>query len=182
MKIKTAPEDMIVGLTSPARSDSSSKNSGFSSSQTFVSLERQLRVFWTFAPQAFLLSLHSLCSKPAPRQSSCLVCVVWRHVGPSQAFVIEYAPARFVQAWWKMHPCRGNTADGLWFCSSLTISSQTSAASSLKALQLLFSTISIHTKNTQRGAKCCCQSTNIWSLRKITENQEKVHLMATPLG
>lgn len=113
MKIKTAPEDMIVGPTSPARSDSSSKNSGFSSSQTFVSLERQLRVCWTFAPQAFLLGLYSLCSKPAPRQSSCLVCVVWRHVGPSQAFVIEYAPARFVQAWWKMHPCRGNTADGL---------------------------------------------------------------------
>lgn len=181
MKIKTAPEDMIVGPTSPACSDSSSKNSGFSSSQTLVSLERQLRVCWTFAPQAFLLGLHLLCSKPAPRQSSCLVCVVWRHMRPSQAFVIEYAPARFVQAWWKMHPCRGNTADGLWFCSSLTISSPTtSATSSLKALQLLFSTISIHTKNTRGGAKCCCQSTNIWSLRKITGNQEEVHLTATP--
>lgn len=113
MNIKTAAEDMMVGPTSPACSDSSNKNSGFSSSQTFVSLERQLRFCWTFAPQAFLLGLHSLCFKTARRQSSCFVCVVWRHVGPSQAFVIEYAPAHFVQAWWKMHPCRGNAADGL---------------------------------------------------------------------
>lgn len=54
MKTKAAPEDVTPGRPAPsARSRSSSRNSGFSSSQTFFSSERQLRVCWTFAPRAF---------------------------------------------------------------------------------------------------------------------------------
>lgn len=53
MKTKAAPEDVTGGPAPSARSRSSSRNSGFSSSQTFFSSERQLRVRWTFAPRAF---------------------------------------------------------------------------------------------------------------------------------